>query len=274
MSDRGAADNRAEAAATANWQPLSLERHGGLTWRRCPDLGFSAGLQQVALAATELQVAALALPLGFVETGAGWSVVALLGPEAGRNCYLRPSGRWRGRYLPAGLRAHPFSLDSDPDRTLLLDEASGLIDDRPGGLPLFNQQGRPSRRLEAIRAFLLQWQQGREQAAILATALVATGLLKPWPQPFAADLAIWQVDEAALEKLAGRSLLRLRRLGALPLIYAQLISKPNVLAWLTAAESRPEPAADVAALLEPDPGDLWLPDSESLPADTKERPPS
>lgn len=65
-------------------------------------------------------MAALRLPLAFVQQAGRFVLVAVLGLPPARNLCVAPDGQWTGPYVPAVLRAAPFGLRRTPEGQQLL----------------------------------------------------------------------------------------------------------------------------------------------------------
>ena len=211
-----------------DWVQLSPEHHGGMTWTRYRDYGFTRELAVVPVALPEMALAALALPLAFVRDRT-WRLVACLGMQPGHNACVSPDGRWRASYVPAALRGHPFRLDRARPGQLQVDQSAGLLQDSLQGEPLFAEDGTLSRFLRQVHRFLHKLDVGCAQAERLSEQLAAAGLLKPCAHPdLDPGLGLHQVDEGAWNGLPDDSFLKLRHSGAMPLVYAQLVSQGNM----------------------------------------------
>lgn len=213
-------------------RPLTWERHGSCMWRRFRSYDFASGVECVPLAGQELSQAALSLPIAFQSGEPGWQVVALLGLEAGRNLCMDKTGRWQGRYVPAALRSHPFGVMPGCSEILCIDEASPHLIESYDGEPLFNEQGQRAAFVASIHDFLKAYEHGRWQLAEMARRLNRAGLLVPWSSTaLAVRHQVYRIDESRWNALDDEQLLALRHQGVMPLVYAQLLSQPN-LAWL------------------------------------------
>jgi hypothetical protein len=108
-----------------NIVPVDRERHAGKGWRRPPNYNFAAKDAVVALVASEFLQAALALPIGFVEQSGFFVPVMLTSPMPNRNVTVGPTGQWLVGYVPAVLRAYPFSLRSSGEKETWMERPPG-----------------------------------------------------------------------------------------------------------------------------------------------------
>jgi len=129
---------------------ISKEIFSGKAWRRYTGYAFAAGETLIPLVVAELAQAVPAMPLGFVQSGKGFQLVAVTSLQPGGNLFVAPDGRWLGAYVPAALRGYPFRLVKPQDRAdsvLCIDEASGLVVEGGQGETFFDEDGRPSKAL-------------------------------------------------------------------------------------------------------------------------------
>lgn len=231
--------------------PLTLERHANRRWQRHPDYRFAAGQPLAPLAGFELQTAAACLPIAFLDQGGSWVAAAVLGVPPSTNLCVTPDGRWARPYVPAVLRADPFSLHKADNGQWLLcvDEDSGQVGEGPQGERFYAEDGQLTPALQALLNLLAQVEQGRQAVQRACVALHQQALLVPWPIRIQTDAGaqavggLFRVDEAALGKLPADALQALMQVGALALAYAQLLSMQH---FATLAQS-PRPHAAGAA---------------------------
>ena len=230
---------------------VSRERHADKHWKRFVSYDFARQSSLAPLVAAEIPKAAMTMPLAFIRQGEGYVPVALMGLEPGKNLLVAPDGRWLGRYVPSVLRGYPFSLAKTESETLVLciDEDSGLMSDSSEGEPFFNDEGAPAESLTQIKDFLQHIERKRGAPAIACTTLAEQDLIRPWPITLKGETGerqvegVFQIDETALNQLSDDAFLSLRRTGALPLVYCQLLSMSHLamLGELASAHARPPP---------------------------------
>ena len=139
--------------------PVSRERHSGKGWRHPAGYGFVAADTIAPLGGSEFAHAAAAMPIAFIERSGHFLPVALLGLAKGSNVFVGPGGQWLGGYVPAVLRAYPFSLmrgEGSEQTFLCVDEDSGLIVDGDGETveKFFEPDGSPSAMTNTLTDFL------------------------------------------------------------------------------------------------------------------------
>jgi hypothetical protein len=244
---------------------LTVERHAARRWQRHPDYRFAARQPLAPLAAFELQRAAACLPIAFLDQGSTWLAAAVLGVPPSTNLCVTPDGRWTRPYVPALLRADPFSLYKAEHGQWLLcvDEESGQVGEGPQGEPFYAEDGQLTPPLQALLKLLAEVEQGRQAVQRACTALHAHGLLIPWPIRIRSDAGaqavggLFRVDEAALTRLPADALQALMQAGALALAYAQLLSMQHFTTLApspapvstSVSPSQPAPAAESEPVL-------------------------
>ncbi len=231
--------------------PVSRERHSGKGWRHPAGYGFVAADTIAPLGGSEFAQAAAAMPIAFIERSGHFLPVALLGLAKGSNVFVGPGGQWLGGYVPAVLRAYPFSLmrgEGSEQTFLCVDEDSGLIVDGDGETveKFFEPDGSPSAMTNTLTDFLHSIEQDQIQTDLAVTALAEAGVIKPWPLTAPVGnqqvtvSGLYRVDEPALDALDDATFLKLRKASSLPVAYGQILSmgQAGVLSRLSAIRER------------------------------------
>lgn len=236
--------------------PVSRSRHARQYWRPCPDYAFARGFSTLPLGLEELSRAVPTLAVAFVRQEAAFQVVALLSLKPDCNHYVTPDAQWPHGHVPAVLRTYPFRLLDGPDGAPLVcvDEASGLVSPDASGQPFFDAQGEPAPALQEMLAALHRNDRSLKAAAAACAQLQLHGLIKPWPiriRQAAGEqklAGLFQVDEAALNRVPAPVLGELRDSGALLLAYSQLLSMQHLrfLGELAEAHAQAEQAKKAA----------------------------
>lgn len=175
---------------------------------------------------------------------AGTLPLALLGARKGENAYVRPSGHWAARYVPAHIRRYPFVLaehapaegaNGSADRRMLMVDADAPQLVFEGGLALFESDGAPSALLKRVQDMLVMLERDSDRTLKLMAEIEAAGLLAEQlvelPQrqgPTLALKGLRLVDKDKLAALTPNTLHALQQSGALHLVYAHLLSLSNL----------------------------------------------
>ena len=218
--------------------PLSPVKHSALRLLPVTSHAFAAAMTVAPIILDEIGAIARSYPIVFPVSSS--LPVALFGLETGCNAYVAQDGRWLAPYIPAHIRQHPFSIARVPGRApdtfewvVLLDESSSLLSATEGH-PLFEADGHPAPALQQRLQLLEQLKARASATAALVQAIEQAGLLVERPirihHPDGSDEQVGGlrvVHESALNQLDGSAFLALRQTGALPLIYASLLSWAN-----------------------------------------------
>jgi len=170
-------------------------------------------------------------------------------------------GRWLGAYVPACFRGYPFSLSRLPNSeklVLCVDESSGLVTEN-GNEPLFDKNGELAPPVKEVLDFLQQVARNRSITDQGVAALSDAGVIREWPLSVTIDgekiqlEGLYRIDDGKLNNLDDQKFLKLRKAGALPIAYAQLLSMANTrifqkLAQLH-AQVKTQPKVDLDKLL-------------------------
>lgn len=215
---------------------VSRDRHAGQRWQRFETYHFAATSAVAPLVAAELPKAMLAFPLAFIEDGGAFTPVAVLSIEPQRNLFVAPDGRWIGSYVPSVFRGYPFRLipSNNGEIVLCVDEESGLIADADSGEPFFDKEGAIAEPTKRVFDFLSTVENNRQVTTKACLALRDAGVIAPWEITLKSDdgerkiQGLYQIDEAALNKLPADQFEALRQAGVLPIAYCQMLSMQHL----------------------------------------------
>lgn len=226
-------------------KPVGLDReaHRQLKFRK--DVGTlqrAASLNAFFIAAAEFSDACKEYPVLFLPAGQDEqgkpqvAPVAVFGVTQGENLFLKPDGRWDAYYVPASLRAYPFTMArvGDDRYVLCVDESfEGLSTNE--GEPLFDGQGEPTALLGDIRQFVETLEVEIERTRRVGQRLMELNLLRPKrfdaKLPDGSDLTVdgfYAVDDERLAALSDAEVLELNRSGLMGLLHAHQISMGNM----------------------------------------------
>lgn len=216
--------------------PVTRERHGHKYWRRPSSSSFTVGEHAAPLVGLEVHRAVLAMPLAFVLLENRYTFSGMLSPVPGVNYFVDAKGQWLGTYVPACFRGFPFSVSlagENDNRVLCIEESPETISDESGE-PFFADTGELAKPVKDVLEFLSKVEQNRKSTDLAVSALADAGVIVEWPISLSfggkeitvSDL--YRIDEARLNNLDSSTFLGLRKAGALPIAYAQLLSMGNV----------------------------------------------
>lgn len=218
-----------------DYHPVTREAYTDKFWQRYTNYRFAAEDAVAPLVQQELARAALTLPIALMKQGDEFCPVAVQGLEPGKNLLVDNQGRWLARYIPACYRGYPFKLIPSQDQQLLLcvDEASNLVNDSDGEA-FMDANGEPSAPVQDVMNFLRQTYENGLLTAQIMTRLKELELIVPWPLKLQtpdgvkAVEGLFRFDEARLNSMPIDELEEVRKVGALPMIYCQLLSMQHV----------------------------------------------
>lgn len=223
-------------------RPLTPARDAGKGWRWPADYRFARRWRRVPLSPGEVAKIACALPVGF--TAEGRPVAVLRGAAQEASPFITAEGRWQAMVTPQALRFYPLAPAPGGGPGLCggdeyLGEAGGA-----GVTGFFDEDGSVSEPLGEIMAALSAGQGRADEAG---RALAEAGVLEPMGFADLPEARLFAVHPARFSALDGAGFLRLRRAGALELIYAHFISCGHIAwmekayAWQMRQADRPEP---------------------------------
>lgn len=225
-------------------QPVVLDRdqHRNLRWRTDTDIfAAAASLNAFFVTAAEFADTCREYPILFLTAGqdpagkAQVAPVAVFGVSQKENLFYKPGG-WDGHYVPATLRAYPFTM------ARIAEDKFAVCIDRscPGfseteGERLFTEAGEPTEVLKRLHAFVEQIEIEVERTRLAGVRLMELQLLQPKRfdaklpngEPLAMD-GFLALDEERLSKLGDADLLELQRSGLMGLLHAHQISLGNM----------------------------------------------
>ena len=192
---------------------------------------------------SEFADAALSFPILFVRAAPDAlgkdtvAPVAVFGMKPGENLFVTADDKWDAAYVPAMLRAYPFTMAriEGSDRWAIVFDNTWEGMSRTEGLPLFNEQGEATELLNGIHKFVQDLETDLERTRQACAALLEMKLLKP--MRFDATLASGEslsvdgfmtVDEEALAKLPDAQIAQMYRNGLLGLLQTHMVSLNNM----------------------------------------------
>jgi len=221
---------------------LGAARHAKMGVAPVTDYGFARATLSVPVVISEIADIAREYPIVFPTQGN--MPVALMGVEAGSNAYVGPEGQWRAAYVPAYLRVYPFAAvgvpaspeaeAAEPRIVVAIDEASPLVQEGEGDA-IFGDDSQLAGPAATAVALLRRLRAASLHTEALVQAIDTAGLLIEQPiriraegRPDRAITGIRVLNERALNALSAKKFDGLRKAGALPLIYAALLSWANL----------------------------------------------
>jgi len=202
-----------------------------------------ASFTSFMVSVSEFGDAALNFPILFVRAAPDAlgrdtvAPVAVFGLKPGENLFVTTDGKWDAGYVPAMLRAYPFTMAriEGSDRWAIVFDNSWEGMSRTEGVPLFNEKGEASELLNGVHKFVQDLEADLERTRQACATLLEMKLLKP--MRFDATLAngeslsvdgFMTVDEEAIAKLPDAQIAQMYRNGLLGLLQVHTISLNNM----------------------------------------------
>lgn len=234
-----------------NPQTISKEAHRYKRLMPVTSYAFAKNVALAPLVGAECGHAVQSFPIVFAPNGQDFTLMAMLSLQPERNLFVAPDGRWLGGYAPAFIRQYPFAVGlpaEGGEPVLCVDDASGLISDTDGQ-SMFEIDGAPSETLRKIIEFVGEIERNRAATIRAVNILSKYNLIIPWELTLQQANGphqingLFRVDEAGMNALPNEAFLEIRQAGALPLVYAHLLSlgRVDVLVRLATAQT-PAPA--------------------------------
>lgn len=183
----------------------------------------------------EFAAAAPFYPIFFLQVDEDFAAVAVFGLKEGQNLFVKDQ-QWEGPYIPAGVRAYPFSLAQANDDQLLLcvnEQADNIS--RTEGQALFAADGKPTEFFDGINKYFKDYIDANAISRNVMSQLKEMGLLKADGLQYR-DLAgkehrlngFFVIDREKFEALTDEQFLTLRKFGVLQAIYAHFSSLDRI----------------------------------------------
>ena len=199
-------------------------------------LGFSFAKEQVAVPVNAVEFPFLSRHYPVVFVGADTTTpAAFMGMRPNENLFISKEGEWAERtYVPAYVRRYPFIMSEDKENDKLIlcvDETDKTIKEAKEN-KFFDGEEMTDLTKNALE-FCKSYHQASLQTVEYGKKLRELDILSPFQHQILLNMgfnALFTIDERKFNALPDDKILELRKMGALPIIYAQLFSMNN---WQT-----------------------------------------
>lgn len=216
-----------------NISPINFEVNKNTRIKPITNFDFASKLHIASVMVHEFAKVAPIYPVVFLEDKAQdqFRPVALLGLQEGENLFV-DGDKWQASYIPAIIRRYPFVLagSEGSDRfTICLDKDSEFVNEEDG-LPLFDENGKPSESLERVKTYLQELQQMEMFTAEFVKYLAEKNLFTPLNMKLRIGKEVknmtgaYIINEERLNSLSDETFLELRSKRYLAVIYSHLAS--------------------------------------------------
>lgn len=197
---------------------------------------FTATSAVAPLVASEMPKAVMAFPIALIREAEAYAPAAVLSFQPNQNLFVTHDGRWIGSYVPSQFRSYPFAMlpTETGERILCFDEESGLLVENESGERFFDADDGVAEATQKVVEFLTAVQRDREKTLVACKALAESGVVTPWEITVKAAEGglriegLFKVDEGALDALSMDAFEMLRKSGALPIAYCQMLSMQHL----------------------------------------------
>jgi hypothetical protein len=220
-----------------NPQPLSVAEHAGLGLKTLArPFNFVATTHVVPLTVQEFGSCACSMPIIFAPDRK--TPLAVMAARSGENLFVAEDGNWEAdAYIPAFIRRYPFVFANDPQSdnfVVCIDRDAEMLGENPD-IPMFIGD-QPSDYTKNAMDFLQEFERQRRATDEFGALLSEFDLLEEKTVTFTPSnpdgtqgqpLKVADylgVSEEKLNALPAAKFLDLKNRGALPAIYAHLVS--------------------------------------------------
>ena len=213
---------------------LSAGAHGDLKVKENNnDVSFARDSNSIMLTAIEFSQAAHHYPVVFGNAELDAIPFAVTGHTGGENIFVGDDGKWRdGVYIPAYVRRYPFILienTEDNSVVLAIDQTSEMVS-KDEGKPLF-KNGEASDVANGIMKLCVAYHREYLKTKVICKQIEEVGILidrsaeVSLPDGTKTRVTGFRVvDEKAFNELSDEDFIKLRKSGALTMIYCHLWS--------------------------------------------------
>ena len=220
----------------SNLRVISKSDHANSYWKKPDSFLFADTLALVPIVAQELYNATMSLTTAFTKADDAYTLVAVLGLKENSNAYVSKEGAWLGKYIPAAIRAFPFSIANSDDDTqvLCINEDYILAEETDMSAPFFDDEGNPAQKVQDAFSFLNQLNQSIKATKNISDLLRKHDLFEAWPLKIDIDSiptkieGLYRISEEKLTALDAEAYPELMSSGAMLVAYSHLLSMQHV----------------------------------------------
>lgn len=221
-----------------NIKAINNKDHGNVKIKNNDNLQQSKRKHFAPVVVQEFLTASQEFPIVFIKDASTgqFKAIALLGLKPEENLFFDEK-KWQGSYVPKALTLYPFLIHQaeGEDRALLcFDEDSPLVNDTSGDA-LFDENGVQNKWLTAKGEAVVDYVEKSETTQQFIKMLLDKELLSSQTLNLKLEGqeeytlgGLYVIDEQKLNDLSDNDYLELRKTGALPAIYASIMSMQRI----------------------------------------------
>ena len=162
--------------ATIRFLPVDA-RLAGASWQRFRSYRFAEDTLGAPVVASEVGLIASFAPFVFLRGPRDYLPYVLFSLAGERNAFVSPDGRWRGGYVPAHLRSHPFALSGHPDDDAIMVRHDAVLREAaPNAHPFLAAHGGLSEPVRKVQRFMVERRSEMVKTATLMRTIARLGL--------------------------------------------------------------------------------------------------
>lgn len=211
--------------------PIDKVAHSDKGWEPFENMNFAKEIPIVPVTVSEFTRVALSMPIILIRVEHNYYFATIMSIENDKNLYVTDEGKWTGDYIPAFLRAYPFSLKINKDgKCILCMEEKFILKPNSSKFEPFFTEGEVSKKLGSLFTFLQRKEDDRRRTDAMCELLQKFNVIDP------AKISInlnsdtrtldgyYQINEKKLNSLGDKEFLEIRKTGLLPSCYLHLHS--------------------------------------------------
>lgn len=215
---------------------VSSNHHSKIKIKDNDTLAQSKNSHFAPIVVQEFVPASQEFPITFIkdsETGQ-FRAIVLLGLKPEENLFY-DNDAWQATYKPQGLTLFPFLLNQGEDQSILCFDQSADLVNEAEGQPLFDEQGNQTQWLSEQGEKVVQYVEKTYATKNFIKLLLEHELLAPQTLNLKLENeesyslnGLYAIDEKKLNALSDESFNAIRKTGAIPAIYAALLSMQRI----------------------------------------------
>jgi hypothetical protein len=212
--------------------PIDKIKHADKGWAPFKNMNFAREIPIVPVTVSEFPRLALSMPIILIKVKQNYYFSTMMSIENNKNVFITDNGKWAGTYIPAFLRAYPFSLQKSEDGKSILcieDKFISVLRDSEGE-SFFSADGEATTKLKLVFTFLERKEYDRQRTNTICELLKEFKLIEPaktsidLPSGVKTLDGYCQINEQKFNELEDKEFLKFRKTGLLPSCYLHLLS--------------------------------------------------